>query len=69
MEPKVIKTLTPGPWVVDNTLLRLWAILHTKTGRRKVIGPVYQPRSRSKVNYFDRAYEEAERRNREGQDK
>ncbi len=65
----MIETRTPGPWVVDNTLAHHWAILNTKTGRRKVIGPVRQPRSRSKVNYFDRAYEEAERRNREGQDK
>lgn len=60
----MIKTTTPGPWVVDNTsLTRHWAIINTETGRRKVIGPVYRPRSRSKVNYFDRAYEEAERRN------
>lgn len=59
----MIKTTTPGPWVVDNTLLAHWAILNTATGRRKVIGPVHRPRSRSKVNYFDRAYEEAVRRN------
>lgn len=59
-----IATATPGPWVVDNTLPHHWAILNTKTGRRKVIGPVGKPRSRSKVNYFDRAMEEAERRNK-----
>jgi hypothetical protein len=59
----VIRTVTPGPWAVDNTLSHHWAIINTETGRRKVIGPVRKPRSRSKVNYFDRAYEEASRRN------
>lgn len=61
----MIETNTPGPWVVDNSLTHQWAILNTRTGRRKVIGPVYRPRSRSRVNYFDRAVAEAERRNKE----
>lgn len=59
----MIETKTPGPWVVDNTLPQHWAILNKATGRRKVIGPVSKPRGHSKVNYFDRAYAEAERRN------
>jgi hypothetical protein len=59
----VIEASTPGPWAVDNTLPHHWAIINTKTGRRKVIGPVSRPRQKSKVNYFDRAYEEATRRN------
>ncbi len=59
----MIKTETPGPWAVDNTLPYHWAIINTQTGHRKVIGPVHKQRSRSRVNYFDRAYEEASRRN------
>lgn len=61
--------LTPrieGDWVIDNTLPHHWAILNTKTGRRKVIGPVRRARSNSRVNYFDRADEEASRRNSGG---
>lgn len=61
----MIKVDTPGPWAVDNTLPHQWGIINTKTGRRKVIGLVHQPRSRSKVNYFDKAVEEANRRNRQ----
>lgn len=59
----MITTEVPGPWAVDNTLPHQWAIINTITGRRKVIGPVSRPRQNSKVNYFDRAYEEATRRN------
>jgi hypothetical protein len=55
----MITTDVPGPWVVDNTLPRHWAILNTVTGRRKVIGPAG---GRGK-NYFDAALAEAERRN------
>lgn len=55
----MIRTATPGPWVVDNTLAHHWAILNTATGRRKVIGPVGGKRK----NYFDAALAEAERRN------
>lgn len=60
----MIETDVKGPWVVDNSLPHHWAIINKVTGRRKVIGPVSRPRQRSKVNYFDRAYEEAARRNR-----
>lgn len=59
----MIETDTPGPWVVDNTLSHHWAILNKATGRRKIIGPVYQPRRRPNINYYDRAYAEAQRRN------
>lgn len=59
----MIEAHIPGPWAVDNTLAHHWAIINTKTGRRKVIGPVRRPRSHSKVNYFDRAMEEANKRN------
>jgi len=61
----VIETTVPGPWVVDNSLPRHWAIINRETGRRRVIGPVLRPQGyrRSLVNYFDRAVREAERRN------
>lgn len=58
------ETSVPGPWRVDS-IGRTWIIVNTVTGRTKNIGPVSKPRGQSKVNYFDRAVEEAERRNRE----
>jgi hypothetical protein len=64
--PSWIDTDPPGDWAVENTpTLKHWGIYNKRTGRRKKIGPVYQPRSRSKVNYFDRAMEEATRRNQQ----
>lgn len=59
----MIATDVPGPWVVHNQHSTHWAIVNVETGRRKLIGPVCGPRSHSKVNYFDRAYQEATRRN------
>lgn len=61
----MIETTIPGPWVVDNTLSNHWAILNRETGRRKVIGPVKQPRTKQRINYFDRAYAAAEERNQQ----
>lgn len=59
-----IEVGTPGPWAVDNTLRsNSWGIINTETGETKRIGPVHRAGSRSRVNYFDRASEEANRRN------
>ena len=55
----MIATRVPGPWVVDNTAGNKWAIYNTHTKRRRMIGPVNGRR----INYFDRALREAERRN------
>jgi hypothetical protein len=55
----MIAVHVPGPWVVDNTLPKHWAIFNTHTKRRRVIGPINARR----INYFDRAMREAERRN------
>lgn len=52
----------PGPWAVDNSLSGSWGIINTETGRTKQIGPVQS----SGANYFDKAKDEAIRRNREG---
>lgn len=56
---------TPGPWGV-NTIGASWAVIHAKTGRSKVIGPVVGVSRRRRPNYFDRAMEEADRRNKTG---
>lgn len=53
---------TPGPWGVD-TIGDNWCVVHQDTLRAKVIGPVGGRRT----NYFDRAIEEADRRNRSGE--
>lgn len=50
---------TPGPWGVDY-IGRFWFVIHRNNGRIKRIGPIGSPR----INYFDRAMEEADRRNR-----
>lgn len=55
----------PGPWGVD-AVGRTWCVINRKTGRTKRIGPVCRPGSAwSKINYFDRAIGEADKRNRE----
>lgn len=56
---------TPGPWGV-NTIGGAWAVIHGETGRSKVIGPVVGVSRRRRPNYFDRAMEEADRRNKTG---
>lgn len=48
-----------GPWALDNSLQMEWGIIHTESGKTKKIGPA---RMRG-INYFDRAMEEANRRN------
>lgn len=59
-----IETSVPGPWQVDNSRVGSWGIINVETGRKKFIGRAGYSRH-SKVNWFDRAMEEAERRNRE----
>lgn len=59
----MIAATTPGPWAVDNSLPTHWAIINTKTGRRKVVGPAGRGRNRSRLNYFDRALQLASERN------
>lgn len=55
-----ITASVPGPWAIDNSLPNVvWGIIHTGTGRTKKIGKV----SGRGVNYFDRAAEEANKRN------
>lgn len=55
-----LPTTVPGPWAVENSLNASdWKIINTVTGKDKLIGPV----SSKGVNYFDRAVEEAEKRN------
>ncbi len=51
-----------GPWVVDS-VGRTWIIRNLNTARQKIVGPVSHPRSRSKINYFDRALALANQRN------
>lgn len=65
-----LPTNPPGRWgvcTVDTD--RTWAIIGSarEGGRLRVkrIGPVYRPGKRNKINYFDRAMEEAKRRNQE----
>lgn len=48
-----------GPWhVASKPKGRNWYIVNVKTGSSKKIGPIS-----AKVNYFDRAVSEAQRRN------
>lgn len=50
----------PGPWAVDNSLnVKEWSVINTETGKDKRIGPV----TGKGINYFDRAMEEANKRN------
>jgi hypothetical protein len=56
-------TETTGPWVVDSVGPN-WVIRNPAYKRVKIIGKIWQPRCQSKVNYRDRAQEEADRRNR-----
>lgn len=58
----------PGDWVVSS-VGSTWCILNLRTGRRKKVGAVVRARSRSKVNYFDRAMALASERNRAEQSK
>lgn len=55
----MIDTDPPGEWAVDNNLTHVWRIVNKRTGRTKVIGKVMAGRN----NWFDRAMEEATRRN------
>lgn len=55
-----IAVTVPGPWAVDNSQSECWGIINTETGKTKKIGPV----KFKGVNYFDRAVEEANGRNR-----
>ena len=48
-----------GPWGV-NSNRNAWYVCHTPSGRAKRIGRVG---ARGPINYFDRAMEEAARRN------
>lgn len=50
---------TPGPWGVDS-IGNTWYVIHGITLRAKAIGRVG---ARAPYNYFDRAIEEADRRN------
>ena len=57
----MIATTIPGPWAIDNSKATYWGIVNQLTGRTKAIGPAgYKP---GRQNYFDRANEEASRRN------
>lgn len=61
----------PGPWGVD-CIGRAWYVIHKDTGRKRRIGRVcgFVPVSTRAPNYFERAMEEAARRNRkEGESK
>lgn len=49
-----------GPWGV-NSIGKAWYVCHAHTGRAKHIGRVG---ARGRINYFDRAMEEAARRNK-----
>ena len=60
--PPVFSTEPPGPWGVD-TIGGNWCVIHRETLRAKAIGPVGPGKAR-RVNYFDRALEEATKRNR-----
>lgn len=53
-----------GPWGV-NAEGGTWYVIHKDTLRKKAIGRVigFGPVTRSKPNYFDRAMEEARKRN------
>jgi hypothetical protein len=53
----------PGAWGVD-AIGGVWCVINRVTGGVKRIGRVSRPRSQSKINYFDRAIAEADRRNR-----
>lgn len=54
------KAQTKGPWVVDHVYpAAKWSILNLATRQRKVIGPAGNRR----INYYDVAVREAERRN------
>lgn len=59
------ETFPDGPWGVD-TIGDSWYVIHKLTGRKKRIGRVIGIKSVSsrRPNYFDRALEEAARRNR-----
>lgn len=52
-----------GPWGV-NSISNAWYVCHAHTGRAKRIGRVG---ARGRINYFDRAMEEAVRRNEKEQ--
>lgn len=54
-----IAVKVPGPWAVDDSCSDSWGIINTETGKTKKIGPV----KLKGTNYFDRAKEEANRRN------
>ena len=53
-----------GPWGVD-TIGRDWCVINKLTGRSKKVGRVigFTTPAKSKFNYFDRALEEARKRN------
>ncbi len=57
-----IEARVPGPWAVDNTPdgSAMWGVVNTNTGRYRKVGPVYQPRSKQRINYFDRAMDLAD---------
>lgn len=59
--PPTFSTDPPGPWGVD-TIGNTWYVIHSTTLRCKAIGRVG---ARAPYNYFDRAIEEADRRNRQ----
>jgi hypothetical protein len=54
-----------GPWGV-NSIRNAWYVCHAHTGRAKRIGRVG---ARGRINYFDRAIEEATRLNEKEQQK
>jgi hypothetical protein len=56
-----IKANVQGPWAVDNSMEDCWGIINTETGKTKMIGRV----KLRGVNFFDRAMDEANRRNQE----
>lgn len=58
INPPVFSGSVPGPWGVD-AIGRTWCVIHRDTLRAKAIGPVGGKRT----NYFDRAIEEADKRN------
>ncbi len=49
--------------VVAVVIVSPWIIRNLNTARQKIVGPVSHPRSRSKINYFDRALALANQRN------
>jgi hypothetical protein len=59
LNPPAVTASVPGPWGVD-TIGNVWCVIHRERLTAKAIGRVSKGRG---TNYFDRAMEEANRRN------